>query len=103
MTIRGISLLGRRRNWWVAGVTLAIGVFAGGCGASDAHHLIGVVTTVSPNLCVGKTAAEGICVEASPSIITSVTVGECVEVTYARKRANGTDGTASAVEKSTAC
>jgi hypothetical protein len=51
--------------------------------------LIGPVTTLTPNLCVGGVAATGTCFTGeSTAQLASLTVGTCVDVTYAPDQAN---------------
>jgi hypothetical protein len=55
---------------------------AGACGTSGSRTWVGSVTTLSPRLCVGRHAATGDCFVASPTLLSGVRAGDCVEVTF---------------------
>jgi hypothetical protein len=72
----------KRAGLAMALVGLATGGIIAGCGA-DSNSRVGQVTTLSPRLCVGRHAATGTCfVAKSPQILTTLHIGECVEVTF---------------------
>jgi hypothetical protein len=58
----------------------SVAIILAGCAGSE--QWIGQVTTLQPELCVGRHAAMGDCFEANPSVFAHLHVGECVIVTY---------------------
>lgn len=63
-----------------------VGLTAGGIVAGCVAHRdswVGEVTTLSPRLCVGRHDATGACfIARSPQILTTLHIGECVEVSF---------------------
>lgn len=76
-------------------LTLAT-VLIAGCAHQASHTFLGVVTTMSPRLCLGRQAATGDCFVASGEITSRLVIGQCVEVTYRPIAGDGPRGEAMA-------
>jgi hypothetical protein len=63
-------------------VLLAATAVVGCSSGSSDHTFVGLVTTVTPRLCLGAPQAAGDCFIASASQVTELRVGKCVRVKY---------------------
>jgi hypothetical protein len=75
-----------------ASFVLALGVAAvaatGAC--AQRHEMVGTVTTLSPQLCIGRHAGTGDCFTgASDAALSQLHVGECVVVSFAPSAGSG--------------
>jgi hypothetical protein len=64
-------------------IPLVLAIVMGGCARHD--DLVGTVTQISPQLCIGRHAALGSCFSetAGSDVLSGLQVGECVQVTVA--------------------
>ena len=57
---------------------------------SNSQQLVGLVTTLSPHLCVGRHSATGKCFDgANSAAVARLHIGECVQITYSPSGNNG--------------
>lgn len=78
-----------RLRWLGLGVLVFVSGLTTECGGSQ-DGWYGAITTLQPHLCVGRHAASGACFEgASPTTLSSLRLGECVQVTFRKSATTG--------------
>lgn len=85
----------------VAGVVAIAGLAS--CGHSNLHTITGPVSITSPNLCIGRSAAKGMCLSTGSVDVSSARVGECVKATYKTPGTQGADGELTKLQSTTGC
>jgi hypothetical protein len=73
------------------------------CGHSNVRTTIGSVSTTSPNLCVARPAAKGLCLNTGSVDVSSLRAGECVKATYRTPGTQGADGELTKVQSASGC
>jgi hypothetical protein len=64
-------------------LSLLVATAAVSCSLGSSHlTLVGLVTTVTPRLCLGAPQATGDCFVASASQVAALRIGECLRVKY---------------------
>jgi hypothetical protein len=77
---------------------LLVAVAATACSSGTSQHtFVGVVTTTTPRLCVGRPAASGDCFLASEPQLRQLRLGECVSIRYKPLAGSGPRGRAISV------
>jgi hypothetical protein len=79
------------KRWPALAALLLAATGTAGCGNDDLTSQYGAVSSLNPQLCVGRHAAMGECFTgATPAMLSPLHVGQCVKVTFKISGSMGT-------------